>query len=129
MENIDTKKLVAHIKEAEIMRRLGKWEKYTKESGLGKQFHQWWPDRYETHVTGLYTLRAWLRGRMHRKNPPAPIRDFNRTMEEQGRASRMEWNMEDHNRKIAEEAAKRYLHSADNKDDIIEEPAQPQERG
>ena len=77
---------------------------------MGRQFGNWWhPAHYEEHVTALYTLRAYLRGRMHRKNPPAPIRDYNRTMEEQGSPSRMTWNMEDHNRKLAEQTAQHYI--------------------
>ena len=109
MEKIDIRKLVTHIKEAELMRRSGKWEKYTKERGLGRQMSQWWhPAQYEEHVTALYTLRAWCRGKMHRQNPPAPIRDFNRTMEETGQTSRMTWDMEAHNQRIAEATAESY---------------------
>ncbi len=110
MENIDIPKLVADIKEAELMQRTCRWSDYTKERGMGRQMSQWWwATSYEDHVTGLYTLRACLRGRTHRKNPPACIRDFNRTMEETGRPDRMKWNMEEHNQRIAEAAAQPYL--------------------
>jgi len=110
MERIDIPKLVTHIKEAEYCHSSGKWDKYTKNRGLGKQMSQWWwAAPYEEYVTGLYTLRAYLRGKMHRQNPPAPIRDFNRTMEETGSRERMTWLMEEHNRILAEKTAKGYL--------------------
>lgn len=129
MENIDIPKLVTHIKEAEEMRRSGKWEKYTKERGLGRQMSQWWwATSYEDHVTGLYTLRAYLRGRIHRKNPPAPIRDFNRTMEETGQPGRMKWNMEEHNQRIAEAAAQPYL-PKEKEEAPIEEARPPETKG
>lgn len=109
MEKIDIKKLVSDIKECEAARRKGQWSEYTKEREMGQQFGQWWhPAYYEEHVTALYTLRAWCRGKMHRQNPPAPIRDFNRTMEETRQTSRMTWDMEAHNRRIAEETALKY---------------------
>ena len=103
MERIDIPKLVEDIKAAEAAQRKCRWSEYKEKNGL----HRW--SYYEAHVTGLYTLRAWLRGRMHRKNPPAGIRDFNRTMEEQGRDARMQWDMEEHNRSLAEKTAERYL--------------------
>jgi len=129
MENIDIPKLVTHIKEAEAMQRSGKWNAYTKERGLGQQVSQWWrADSYEEHVTGLYTLRAYLRGRIHRKNPPASIRDFNRTMEETGRPGRMKWDMEEHSRRIAEAVAQRYL-IEDDKPAAQEEARPPEIKG
>ncbi len=92
------------------MHRSGKWDAYTKERDLGRQMSQWWwATSYENHVTGLYTLRAYLRGKMHRQNPPAPIRDFNRTMEETGSNERITWLMEEHNRILAEKTAKEYV--------------------
>lgn len=127
MENIDIPKLVEHIKEAELMRCLGKWEKYTKERGLGRQMSKWWHAvSYEDHVTGLYTLRAYLRGRIHRKNPPACIRDFNRTMEETGRSDRMKWDMEEHNQRVAEAAAQPYL-PEEEEDSVQQKEARPPE--
>ena len=108
MEKIDIVKLVTDIKECESMKY--KWDAYTKDKGLGRQYPNfWYPVHYETHVTSLYTLRAYIRGKMHRKNPPAPIRDFNRTMEELGQPDRLTWDMEKHNKTIAEETAKKYL--------------------
>ena len=38
-------------------------------------------------------------------NPPEAIRDYNRTMEENGDPHRMSWDMMDHNREIAEALA------------------------
>ena len=64
------------------------------------------PNCNGNHVTGLYTLRAWLRGKLHRHNPPEEIRDFNRTVQEQGLPYKLrEWDATDHNRKIAEKVA------------------------
>ena len=109
MEKINIAKLVSDIKTCEAARF--NWRSWCEENEIGKRFSEkiWWVPQYSEYVTALYTLRAWHRGKMHRQNPPASIRDFNRTMEEQGRPDRMEWDMEKHNRKIAEEAAKRYF--------------------
>ena len=108
MEKINIPKIVSDIKEAEAAR--SNWRSYCEQNGIGKRLRTWWSfPSYEDHVTSLYTLRAWCRGRMHRKNPPAPIRDFNRTMEEQGSSERIGWDMEKHNRNIAEKTAKDYL--------------------
>ena len=109
MEKIDIPKLVSDIKACEAARF--RWNNWCEKNGIGRRFSEkyWSAPQYEEYVTALYTLRAWCRGKMHRKNPPAPIRDFNRTAEQNGWTDRMTWNMEDHNRKIAEQTAKRYL--------------------
>ena len=109
MERINVPELVADIKACEASRKKGRWSEYAKERGLGRQLSQWWhANSYEDHVTGLYTLRAYLRGKMHRQNPPAAIRDFNRTMEQTGSRERMTWLMGEHNRILAEKTAEGY---------------------
>lgn len=101
-EDINIEKLVESIHAAEDAYRNGTWREYAKENGFS-------PWNYAGHVTGLYTLRAWLRGRLHRHNPPEEIRDFNRTVQEQGLPYKLrEWDATDHNRKIAEQVAERF---------------------
>lgn len=105
MENINIEKLVSDIKSGETAGRGTSWDIWCKKRGLGRTYSdggRFYPENYAEHMTKLYTLRAWLRGRMHRKNPPEDIRDFNRSMEENGSSARMEWDMEKHNRDIAE---------------------------
>ena len=108
MENIDIPKLVSDIKKCEAAKY--NWHNWCEKNGIGRRFSEthWSSPQYEKHVTALYTLRAWCRGKMHRKNPPAPIRDFNRTMEEQGLPDRLSWDMEKHNQSIAETTALDY---------------------
>ena len=60
-------------------------------------------------MTKLYTLRAFSRGRMHRKNPPPEIRDYNRSMICNGEPFlQREWDMWEHNRMVAESVAPDY---------------------
>ena len=99
---IDINKLVDSIHAAEDAHRDGTWSEYAKTNGI----RVW---NYAGHVTGLYTLRAWLRGRLHRQNPPEQIRDFNRTMEEQDRPARLDWDATEHNRKIAVKVAEAFM--------------------
>lgn len=73
-------------------------------------------DSYPDIVTGLYTLRARTRGRCHRKNPPAPIRDYNRSMEMTGEERRMTWDREEHNQKLAEKFAVHYKKAEESQD-------------
>jgi len=109
MENVNTEKLVEDIKTGEQAYRSGSWKSWCESRGLGRKWSDsFWPVPYATHMTGLYTLRAFLRGRMHRKNPPAPIRDFHRSMLEEGREHELIWDMEKHNRDIAERIAASY---------------------
>jgi hypothetical protein len=109
MEKVNVEKLVEDIKSGEKAYREGKWHSWCEPRGLGKKwFDRWYPADYSTHMTGLYTLRAHLRGRTHRKNPPAPIRDFNRSVRDDGSNRRIAWDEAAHNRKIAEEFSEAY---------------------
>lgn len=104
MENVDIEKLVNDIKAGEKARRKGEWETWAKEKGKYR-----WAPQYAPHMTSLYTLRAFLRGRMHRKNPPPELRDYHRSMIQTGhRTGELEWDMEAHNRRIAEKIAESY---------------------
>lgn len=102
-DTIDIHLLVDDIHAAEAAQREGKWREFCKDRGLSQ---------YTNHpkfVTGLYTLRAWLRGKLHRQNPPEEIRDFNRTMIETDRRHLCQtWDAKEHNRKIAERMAEGY---------------------
>lgn len=106
-EIIDTTKLVDTIHTIEAAQCSGTWAIYAKENGIGRQISKWFfPTSYSTYATGLYTLRAWLRGKLHRKNPPEKIRDFNRTVQERDLKYKLkEWDATEHNKKIAEEFA------------------------
>jgi hypothetical protein len=106
-DTIDIHKLVDTIHTVETAQRSGTWATYAKENGLGKQYSSFfYPTFYSTYATGLYTLRAWLRGKLHRQNPPEEIRDFNRTVQEQGLSYKLkEWDSTEHNKKIAEDFA------------------------
>lgn len=111
---IDIQKLVDEIHAAEAAYRSGKWAEFCEPRGLGRSFGsggRFWPTDYAETVTGLYTLRAWNRGKCHRQNPPENVRGFNRTMEEEGRSERMSWDMTDHNQKIAEALAPKFARS------------------
>jgi len=59
-------------------------------------------------VTALYTLRAWSRGKLHRKNPTQSMRDrashYKIPPEDPG----IGWNAEQHNGGIAEQVATRF---------------------
>jgi len=102
---IDIKKLVDDIHAAEKLHRTS-WDEWTKFC-KARNYSPW---RYADVVTGLYTLRAWGRGRLHRKNPPAHVRDYNRSMRETGREKLCtEWDAEEHNRKLAERVGQQYL--------------------
>ena len=118
MGKINIEKLVSDIKDAEAAMLEGRWSSYKEKAGLDRWAY------YEKHVTGLYTLRAFLRGRMHRRNPPAEIRDFNRSREQSGGTMRLKWNMEEHNRDLAEETAERYLERSEvaPEDPAVAEP-------
>lgn len=112
MENINVQKLVEDIKSGEEAFRSGKWHSWCEARGTGRIWSgRLYPADYAEHMTGLYTLRAFLRGRMHRQNPPAPIRDFHRSMIENGIEHELKWDMEAHNRRIAEEFSASYEES------------------
>ncbi len=112
MENINVKKLVEDIKTGEAAYRSGSWKSWCEPRGLGTVFGSaFWPTPYAVHMTGLYTLRAFLRGRMHRKNLPGWLRDYRRSMAETGREFKTTWDMEGHNRKIAEKFSAVYQES------------------
>ena len=64
--------------------------------------------------TELYTLRAYLRGRLHTKRPPERIRDHNRWARSIPADQRAEkgvhiwgWNAIEHCRRVAEAAARK----------------------
>ena len=110
MENVNVKKLIEDIKTGEQAYRSGSWKSWCESRGLVTRWSGgFWPTPYADHMTGLYTLRAHLRGRIHRKNPPAPIRDFHRSMLELGEKHELKWDMEKHNRELAEKFAEPYL--------------------
>lgn len=101
-DTINIHRLVDDIHAAEAAKREGKWSEFCKDRGM--RFAD-----YARFVTGLYTLRAWLRGKLHRQNPPEEIRDFNRTVQEQGLPYPLrEWDATEHNRKLAEKIADGY---------------------
>ncbi|MEM9462698.1 MAG: hypothetical protein AAGF11_51595 [Myxococcota bacterium] len=54
-------------------------------------------------ITALYTLRAWLRDRLHRTQPPRDLRDSCRAL-----GVPLEWDARRHNRKVAERVAPCY---------------------
>ena len=121
MENINIEKLVSDIKTAEEAHRGTGWDIWCSKRGLGTTHTKegsfrgaggtagrFYPDDYAEHMTSLYTLRAFLRGRMHRKNPPEEIRGYNRSMQENGSEHRLSWDMEENNREIAEKTSARY---------------------
>jgi len=54
-------------------------------------------------ATALYTLRAWARGRLHRTVPPRALRETSEAM-----SVPLEWDAKEHNRKLAEQVARRY---------------------
>lgn len=110
-DTIDIHKLVEDIHSAESAQRGGKWADFCKPRGLGHTIGgRFWPTDYAKFVTGLYTLRAWLRGKHHRKNAPEEIRDFNRSMVQSGRERLCQtWDEKEHNREVAEHAAERYM--------------------
>lgn len=109
MENVNVEKLVEDIKTGETAYRSGSWYSWCESRGLGQKWgDRFWPTPYAVHMTGLYTLRAFLRGRMHRKNPPAPLRDFHRSMLETGIEHELIWDMEKYNRDLAEKFSEAY---------------------
>lgn len=107
---IDIHRLVDDIHAAEEANRTS-WTAFCKECGMGRGYKDmFWPWNYAKYVTGLYTLRAYLRGKNHRQNPPEELRDYNRSMIETGREEMCRsWNMEKHNQQVAEDVAKGYL--------------------
>lgn len=106
--------LVTVIKETESAVRCGRWTEVARCYRLIDAQTLSYMDRFpgtnyravET-LTGLYTLRAWLRGKLHRLNPPAQIRDYNRAMRETGRVEQ-EWDAAKHNRELAEKWAPKF---------------------
>jgi len=58
-------------------------------------------------VTALYTLRAWVRGRLHRTAAPRELRDSSKSL-----GVPLEWDAREHNRKLAERVAPRYVPTA-----------------
>lgn len=79
IENIDIRKLVDEIHSAENAKKEDKWREWCEENGHCRRT----PDgraylhaAYSRYVTDLYTLRAWCRGRLHRKNPTDPVRQY-----------------------------------------------------
>lgn len=114
IKETDIRKLVDDIHSAEAAHKNRAWTEWCSERGYGLPGL---PARsYPDIVTGLYTLRAQTRGRCHRKNPPAPIRDYNRSMEMNGSKDRMTWDMEKHNQQLAEKFAPHYKKAEDSQD-------------
>ena len=91
-----------------------KWLDWCKERGFGyscvvdEQDH-FFAEPYALVATGIYTLRAYLRGRLHRMNPPMAIEDFNRTMRAAGKGKLCQrWNRLEWNTRIASAYATKY---------------------
>lgn len=96
MEKVDLKKLVTDLKALPALSSAprAEWVTWCEDRGLGEIYggSKFRALSFADAATNLYTLRAYLRGKIHRTTPPAPIRDFNRTMREQGRPARITWN-------------------------------------
>lgn len=109
MKNINVEKLVSDIKSGEQAYKSGEWYSWCKGRELGELWRGvHYPVSYADHMTALYTLRAFLRGKVHRRNAPAPLRDFHRSMIEQGIDHKLEWDMEEHNQRVAERISAKY---------------------
>lgn len=101
MDTVNVTQLVADLKE---LPRLAHgdhetWRDWCATRGFGRGANgHFLPFEFSVVATGLCTLRAYLRGRLHRMNPPQDVRDHNRAMREQGRFAelvrwnRIEWN-------------------------------------
>ena len=102
LHDVDRARLVDDIHHAEAAQRDGTWQRYAIDRDL--------PLEYRRHVTALYTLRAYLRGRIHRRNPPPEIRDYNHAAraEPDLLSPLMRWNRLEHNRDVALRIAARY---------------------
>lgn len=102
LRQVDRARLVDDIHHAEAANRDGAWRAYAVAHDL--------PLEYRRHVTALYTLRAYLRGRLHRHNPPPEVRDYNRSLRANPNpyGGPMRWNRLEHNRAVALQAAARY---------------------
>lgn len=114
-KTIDIPRLVADIHAAELAFKAGPatWKAFAMSAGV----RHYGPNSYAGHVTCLYTLRAWCRGKLHRQTAPAPIRDFNRSMEETGRLDAIQgWNAREHNEAIAIKVAESYRRPAPGPD-------------
>jgi hypothetical protein len=108
---IDIPQLVADIKAGETAWKAdikakdwtrGNWKAFAMDHGLS-EFEP------ANGLTKLYTLRAWVRGKLHRQTPPASIRDFNRSMVEAGHPQHAKpWSSHKHNGDIARALAGRY---------------------
>jgi len=73
--------------------------KWTKPMGE----EQWDLIGLRAQATELCIFRAWMRGKIHRKNPPQDVRDLARSY-----GCEPKWNAEDHAKKIFERVAERY---------------------
>jgi hypothetical protein len=71
--------------------------------------------RLRSEATDLYILRAWMRGRLHRQNPPEETRA---SLISAGR-DLSTWDAEAHAEEVAERVAYRYLPDEDD------EPVEP----
>lgn len=117
---IDIAKLVSAIHEAEANRPrpiphqspkdFTAWRAHVQARKLGDLFGGTYFCDYTSYVTSLYTLRAWLRGKLHRLNPPASLRDTNRTY---GRPDDDRWDAKAHNGRIAEKTAPAFARPVD----------------
>lgn len=72
--------------------------------------HYNWPNTgLQCVATELYTLRAFLRNKNHRLNPPDYIRDCNASMRQTGRKEPYKsWSADKHNKRIAEKNMSKY---------------------
>lgn len=106
LHDVDRARLVDDIHHAEAANRDGAWQAYAIARDL--------PLEYRRYVTALYTLRAYLRGRIHRHNPPPEVRDYNRSLRANPNpyGEPMHWNRLEHNRAVALQTATRYQMSS-----------------
>lgn len=112
MQRVNVEQLVKDIKAAEEAKRSGKWKEYAQQKRTVPWVSGWTDWYYEKYVTGLYTLRAFLRGKMHRQNPPEPIRGFHQSMIQLGERdpdSKPIWDMHEHNENLANKVAEIYV--------------------
>jgi len=78
--NVDIIALKTEIHRSEAAQSLGLWEPMRPS-----------PATYKPYMTTLYTLRAWMNGRLHVTSVPEKIRDYNREMVRTNRSERKPW--------------------------------------
>lgn len=110
-ETVNIAKLVEDIKSGE---KTKDWKQWCKDRGFGTSHSTYFfaPNKAK-HMTCLYTLRALLRGKDHRLNPPNYLRDHNRSL---GYPLNKGWNKEEYNLDQAEKVVENYLREKPEKE-------------